>query len=303
MVIWNVKTMHSDMAAGEVRGTLHAFSDNGWIDQDLFDTWFHNLFLLYAPSISPLLLLMDGHSTHYCPETIRAAAKQKVILFTLPPNTTHLCQPLDKSIFGPLKTRYFQLCQEFMAKNPGKVVSRFSFSSVFSKAWNATLTMENIQSGFETTGIYPLNRSKVMPSEYSFSEPEDNDGLPYLPMLTPSRKRASGIGPVRRQTLETMDPHKNYTYASAGRPLKDILTYLKPLSELPTAKPKVSSRVITGEEARKDSKDKAVQKAQKEYGKEERKHVREVKKVSVLRSLCVCIKVNSFNVQCLQRVL
>ena len=120
-----------------------------------------------------------------------------------------------------------------------------------------------------------------MPSEFhedSFSELEDDDGLPYIPMLTPSKKRASGISSIRRQTLETMDPHKNYTYASAGRPLKDILTYPKPLSELPTVKPKASSRVITGEQAHKDSKDKAVQKAQEEYGKEERKHVREVKR-------------------------
>ena len=74
MVIWNVKTMHSDIAAGEVHGMLHAFSCNGWIDQELFDIWLNYLFLLYAPSVRPLILLIDGHSTHYCPETIRAAA-------------------------------------------------------------------------------------------------------------------------------------------------------------------------------------------------------------------------------------
>ena len=74
----------------------HAFSDNRWIDQELFDTWFHNLVLLYAPSVRPLLLSMDGHSNHYCLETIQAAAKQKVIQFTIPPNTTYLSQPLDK---------------------------------------------------------------------------------------------------------------------------------------------------------------------------------------------------------------
>ena len=30
---------------------------------------------------------MDGHSSHYCSETIRMAAEEKIILFTLPPNT------------------------------------------------------------------------------------------------------------------------------------------------------------------------------------------------------------------------
>lgn len=74
MIIWDRKTMHQDMAAGEVRCTLHAFSENGWIDSELFDIWFECQFLRYAPPVRPLLLLMDGHSTHYCPNTIRTAA-------------------------------------------------------------------------------------------------------------------------------------------------------------------------------------------------------------------------------------
>ena len=57
----------------------------------------------YLHPCMPVLLLMDGHSSHICPDMIRMAAKKKVILFTLPPNTTHLTQPLDKGCFGPLK--------------------------------------------------------------------------------------------------------------------------------------------------------------------------------------------------------
>ena len=44
--------------------------------------------------VNPLLLL-DGHSTHYN-SFIRQAAQEKVVVFCLPPNTTHLTQPLDK---------------------------------------------------------------------------------------------------------------------------------------------------------------------------------------------------------------
>ena len=58
------------------------------MDQELFDMWFHLHFLQYVPPARPLLLLMDGHSSHYSPATIRAAAQERVILFTLPPNTT-----------------------------------------------------------------------------------------------------------------------------------------------------------------------------------------------------------------------
>ena len=68
----------------------------------------------YAPPVKPLLLLMDGHSSHYCPDAIRLAAKEKGILVTFPPNTTHLTQPLDHSCFGPLKVEWRKVCQTFL---------------------------------------------------------------------------------------------------------------------------------------------------------------------------------------------
>ena len=56
----------------------------------LFRDWFIGHFLSYAPGCRPLLLLLDGHSSYFCPEMIRAAAAEGVILFTLPPHTTNL---------------------------------------------------------------------------------------------------------------------------------------------------------------------------------------------------------------------
>ena len=69
-------------------------------DCQLVDGWTENcsvivFFLQYVPSSRPLLLLLDGHISHYCPEMIKAAAAEGVIIFTLPPHTTHLSQPLD----------------------------------------------------------------------------------------------------------------------------------------------------------------------------------------------------------------
>ena len=96
-------------------GTLHGFSTNGWIDQGLLNLW---LFLHYTPSIRSLVLLMDGHKSHYCPDTIRMAAKENniLILFTLPPNTTHLTQSLNKGPFG--KSHWTYECYKFISENP-----------------------------------------------------------------------------------------------------------------------------------------------------------------------------------------
>ena len=89
MVIFDRKTIKPEMAAGEVPGTMYGLSSSGWMDGDLFELWFtHHHFLPYAPPTRPLLLLLDGHSSHY--HVVKKAAEEQVILFCLPPHTTHL---------------------------------------------------------------------------------------------------------------------------------------------------------------------------------------------------------------------
>ena len=62
---------------------------------EIIELRFHNNFLCYVPSTRPLLLLLDGYSSHRNPTTVQKAAEDGVILFTLLPHTTHLSQPLD----------------------------------------------------------------------------------------------------------------------------------------------------------------------------------------------------------------
>ncbi len=92
--------MKPELAIGEVPGTVFGLAERGWMTQALFSRWH---FLRYAPAAR---LLLDGHSSHYCPETLKLAQKQGVIMLALPPNTKHLTQPLDKGVFGPLKQRW-----------------------------------------------------------------------------------------------------------------------------------------------------------------------------------------------------
>ena len=130
MVIWDRKKLHPDMTKGELPGTLYGLSSKSWIDQELFHVWFESHCLRYAPPVCSLLLLLDGHSSHYCPATICKTAEAQVVLFALPPIATHLSQLFDKRCFGPLRIE--SVCHEFMSANPGRVVTRYSFSELFS---------------------------------------------------------------------------------------------------------------------------------------------------------------------------
>ena len=125
------KTQKPEMAFGEAPGTIFGLSKNGWMDSELFQLWFTRHFLVHAPPTCSLLLLMDGHSTHFEPSVICKAAEESVILFCLPPNTTYLSQPLDKGCFGTLKVCWRRECQAYLHRNLGKMMTWFEFSRVF----------------------------------------------------------------------------------------------------------------------------------------------------------------------------
>lgn len=88
---------------------------------------------------------------------IRYAKEHNIIIFCLPPHTTHEYQPLDVAVFGPLKRNWQEACHNFMQKNPGKVVTKYNFSSLLSEAWTKTMIPSTLSAGFRKCGIYPFN--------------------------------------------------------------------------------------------------------------------------------------------------
>ena len=104
------------MTVNEVPGIMCGPSLNCWMDTELFELWFKHHFLLHAPSCRPILLMMDGNSTHFQPSVVCMATKEEVILFCLPPHSTHLTQPLDKGCVGQLKSAWKEVCHDFLIK-------------------------------------------------------------------------------------------------------------------------------------------------------------------------------------------
>ena len=88
----------------------------------IFKHWFQDHFLEYAVPTRPLLLLIDGHSSHYEPSSVELAKNNDVILFCLPPHTIQDSQPLDCTVFGPLKRHWSTVCHEFLHNHPGVVI-------------------------------------------------------------------------------------------------------------------------------------------------------------------------------------
>ena len=88
-IVFDAKNLNLQWTTGEVPGTTYGLSESGWMDNILFKEWFIKHFLSHAGSGRPLLLLMDGHSSHYNLEAVTMARNNGIILFTLVPHTTH----------------------------------------------------------------------------------------------------------------------------------------------------------------------------------------------------------------------
>ena len=66
-------------------------------------------------------------------------------------------QPLDDVPFGALKKAYQQEILDYNFKFSGRKLSKVDFFRVLVLAYTRAMTEKTIKSGFEHTGIYPVN--------------------------------------------------------------------------------------------------------------------------------------------------
>ena len=140
-------------------------SPNGWISSDCFFGWMANLLIPYLESKNvefPIIIFMDGHTSHVNVAVSEFCREKKVILFCFPPHASHLMQPLDVSVFGPLKKAWNSSLDKFARTYRGLSMSRHHFFSVFDSAWKqAVNSPQNIISGFRKSGLVPLNPEAI----------------------------------------------------------------------------------------------------------------------------------------------
>jgi hypothetical protein len=154
------------MIHGAPPGTIGAANPSGWISVDLFVVWLRH-FINYTRCTkeTPVLLILDNHSSHISIEAIEVARDNGVVMLTLPPHCSHKLQPLDVAVYGPLKRYFNDAVNSWHMENPGQAVTIYNISSLLGKAFQRAMTITNITSGFRRPGIFPFDR-------HAFSEDE-----------------------------------------------------------------------------------------------------------------------------------
>jgi len=85
-----------------------------------------------------------------------------VVILCLPPNTTHLIQPLDISVFAPIKTAWKAILKQYKLETRGQRVSKEVFPSLIKKLWDAAFKPDHCKGGFRRAGIIPFSREHVL---------------------------------------------------------------------------------------------------------------------------------------------
>ena len=130
------------------------------VDGANFVEWFCNVFLPAVEDIrhtGPVVLFLDGHQSHTTLGLVEEAQDKGIVLYTFPPHTTHLLQPLDVGVFGPLKHVWSQILKEFKLETLAAKVDKHAFPSLVAKMWPRVLLPEHLIGGFRGAGLHPLS--------------------------------------------------------------------------------------------------------------------------------------------------
>ena len=140
-------------------------SATGWMTAESFEKYMHHFVKYAKPFADRPLLLLDNHYSHISLQVIDFAKDNHITLLSSPPHCSHELQPLDKSVYSPLKTFINQAvmlgCRE--KDNIGKSMTIHVIPKIVSYAFPKAMTPENIRAGFKSTGIYPFDRNILTP--------------------------------------------------------------------------------------------------------------------------------------------
>ena len=152
------KRMQLHFMKGCSPGSVGFANGSGWMDTDNFLLYLDHFISLTKPSEKePILLILDGHTSHKSLAAVLKARENNIILLTLPPHCSHKLQPLDLTFFGPLKNQYAKEADYFLTINSGKTVSISDVVDLTYKGFSKVTTVEKALKGFETSGIWPYN--------------------------------------------------------------------------------------------------------------------------------------------------
>lgn len=114
----------------------------------------------------PILLIYDGHGSHDTLGLIELAQEHNIILFCLPPHTTHKLQPLDVGVFGPFSRAWTDRCDQIV-EDTGEEMPRENFVKEYMDVRRTTFKESTIRAAWKKSGCWPIDRTVFKDDDYA----------------------------------------------------------------------------------------------------------------------------------------
>jgi len=147
--------------------TRYNRSKSGWFDNVCFEDWFFSTLLpRLKKGCGKQVLIGDNLSSHLSLAVLEACKENRISFLSLPPNSTHLTQPLDVAYFRPMKVAWRKILTRWKEGKGRKLPSipKDEFPRLLSLLMTELKDnlADNLKAGFRKTGISPVDKSQVL---------------------------------------------------------------------------------------------------------------------------------------------
>ena len=104
------------MINGGPPGCVGVVNSSGWMNVATFLEWMkHFIKNVKCSKANPMILLLDNCKSHVSIPCLDLEKKKPTLSF--PPHCNQKLQPLDQSVYGPLKCYYNAACDDWVVSN------------------------------------------------------------------------------------------------------------------------------------------------------------------------------------------
>ena len=119
LFIFPLKKYNPAFLKGGPIGSIGASNKSGWMQSEFLNFMEHLVKHTNASETNHKLVLLDNHQSHLSLPVVNFYKENGIVLLTFPPHCSHKLQPLDRTVFGPMKTYFNQACGNWMRSNAG----------------------------------------------------------------------------------------------------------------------------------------------------------------------------------------
>ena len=170
------------------------------------------------------VLIGDNLSSHMNPDVVKAYEENNIAFICLPPNSTHLTQPLDITFFRAMKLKWRTLLTNWKRNETTKkssVLPKDVFPRQLKELHDALAETaeKNLKSGFRKAGIVPLGVDQILRRlQTKTAEYTSLVGETFLNALSEMRSQ-SCVEPKQKRKKINVVPGKSVRNLDLAAPL------------------------------------------------------------------------------------